>query len=84
MSEAKPQDGTTVKGYRTLTPGDIERMNRLKGVSRHFCNLLDTEREHVNDELACLALSPPTTVRRALPKISNLKPSIHLKALLRR
>lgn len=45
MSEAKPQDGSTVKGYRTLTPGDIERMNRLKGVSRHFCSLLDTERE---------------------------------------
>ena len=45
MSEAKPQDGTTVKGYRTLTPDDIERMNRLKGVSRHFCSLLDTERE---------------------------------------
>ena len=44
MSEAKPQDGTTVKGYRTLTTGDIERMNRLKGVSRHFCSLLDTER----------------------------------------
>nr|WP_175384292.1 hypothetical protein [Escherichia coli] len=36
MSEAKPQDGSTVKGYRTLTAGDIERMNRLKGVSRHF------------------------------------------------
>ena len=32
MSEAKPQDGSTVKGYRTLTAGDIERMNRLKGV----------------------------------------------------
>lgn len=45
MSEAKPQDGSTVKGYRTLTAGDIERMNRLKGVSRHFCSLLDTERE---------------------------------------
>ncbi|EAM5601782.1 hypothetical protein OBQ85_002804 [Salmonella enterica subsp. enterica serovar Uganda] len=44
MNEAKPQDGSTVKGYRTLTPGDIERMNRLKGVSRHFCSLLDTER----------------------------------------
>lgn len=44
MSEAKPQDGSTVKGYRSLTPGDIERMNRLKDVSRHFCNLLDTER----------------------------------------
>jgi hypothetical protein len=42
MSEAKPQDGCTVKGYRTLTAG--ERMNRLKGVSRHFCSLLDTER----------------------------------------
>ncbi|AUO63839.1 hypothetical protein WM46_03205 [Citrobacter freundii complex sp. CFNIH2] len=36
MSEAKPQDGST---------SDIERMNRLKGVSRHFCNLIDTERE---------------------------------------
>jgi len=44
MSEAKPQDGSTVKGYRTLTDGDIERMNRIKGVSRHFCSLLDTER----------------------------------------
>lgn len=44
MSEAKPQDGSTVKGYRTLTASDIERMNRLKGVSRHFCSLLDTER----------------------------------------
>ncbi|WP_426726032.1 DUF7681 family protein [Enterobacter cloacae complex sp. 289A7] len=52
MSEAKPQDDATVKGYRTLTPGDIERMNRLKGGSRHFCNLLDTEREHVSDELS--------------------------------
>ena len=43
MSEAKPQDGSTVKGYRTLTAGEIERMNRLKGVSRHLCSLLDTE-----------------------------------------
>lgn len=52
MGEAKPQDGSTVKGYRTLTPGDIERMNRLKGVSRRFCSLLDTERENVSDELS--------------------------------
>ncbi len=36
MSEAKPQNGTTVKGYRTLTTGDIERMNRLKGVAGIF------------------------------------------------
>lgn len=52
MSEAKLQDGSTVKGYRTLTDGDIERMNRLKGVSRHFCKLLDTERENVSAELS--------------------------------
>lgn len=45
MSEAKPQDGSTIKGYRTLTPADIERMNRLKDASRHFLNLIDTERE---------------------------------------
>ncbi|ELS4491596.1 hypothetical protein R5M22_000292 [Klebsiella michiganensis] len=45
MSESKPQDGSTVKGYRTLTTGDIERMNRLKNVSRHFCNLLNTEHD---------------------------------------
>ncbi|QGW17595.1 MULTISPECIES: Acb2/Tad1 domain-containing protein [Leclercia] len=47
MSEAKPQDGSTVKGYRSLTPGEIERMNRLKDVSRQFCNLLDTERSEL-------------------------------------
>lgn len=51
MSEAKPQDGSTIKGYRTLTAGDIERMNRLKGVSRHFCSLIDTERDGINAEL---------------------------------
>lgn len=44
MSEAKPQDGSTVKGYRSLTPGEIERMNRLKD---QFCNLLDTERSEL-------------------------------------
>lgn len=42
MSAAESQDGSTVKCYRKLTPGDFERMNRLKGVSRHFCSLLDT------------------------------------------
>ncbi len=45
MSEAKPQDGSTVNGYRTLTLGDIEQMNRLKDVSRHFLNLLETAKE---------------------------------------
>lgn len=41
MSEAKPQDGTTVKGYRTLTPADIEMMNEVKAVSREFLKKLD-------------------------------------------
>ena len=41
MSEAKPQDGSTVKGYRTLTPADIEMMNEVKAVSREFLKKLD-------------------------------------------
>lgn len=45
MSEAKPQDGTTVKGYRPLSTGDIEVMNRFKDASRHFINLLETSKE---------------------------------------
>lgn len=38
MSEAKPQDGSTVKGYRTLTADDIAQMNDLKEISRNFAN----------------------------------------------
>jgi len=30
MSEAKPQDGSTVKGYRELSFGEIGKMNQLK------------------------------------------------------
>ncbi|MGH1595454.1 DUF7681 family protein [Yersinia proxima] len=41
MSEAKPQDGSTVKGYRTLTEKDIANMNRLKEISRQFIAQLD-------------------------------------------
>ncbi|WP_145587424.1 hypothetical protein [Yersinia rochesterensis] len=41
MSEAKPQDGSTVKGYRTLTEKDIANMNRLKDISRQFIAQLD-------------------------------------------
>ncbi|BEM49138.1 hypothetical protein SME17J_26320 [Serratia marcescens] len=37
MNEAKPQDGSTVKGYRTLTADDIAQMNDLKDISRNFC-----------------------------------------------
>ncbi|MEI7219112.1 hypothetical protein WCT79_19130 [Pectobacterium carotovorum] len=41
MSEAKPQDGSTVQGYRTLTDKDIANMNRLKEISRQFIAQLD-------------------------------------------
>lgn len=36
MNEAKPQDGSAVKGYRSLTDKDIANMNRLKEISRQF------------------------------------------------
>lgn len=45
MSEAKPQDGNTVNGYRTLSEGDIQQMNTLKGISRNFMSILDTAKE---------------------------------------
>ena len=48
MSEAKPQDGTTVKGYRTLTADDIAQMKALKEISRDFCEQLDLERTHLS------------------------------------
>lgn len=41
MSEAKPQDGSTVKGYRTLSEQDIADMNSLKALSRQFISNLD-------------------------------------------
>ena len=46
MSEAKPQDGSTVKGYRELSYGEIGKMNQFKDLSRQFIKLL---REHVGD-----------------------------------
>ncbi|BEM64182.1 hypothetical protein SME23J_32090 [Serratia marcescens] len=50
MSESKPQDGSTVKGYRTLTADDIAQMNDLKDISRNFCEQLDLERTHLSLE----------------------------------
>jgi hypothetical protein len=46
MNEAKPQDGSTVKGYRTLSYGEIGKMNQFKELSRQFIALL---MEHRND-----------------------------------
>ncbi|EOF8224320.1 hypothetical protein ACK2RV_004101 [Yersinia enterocolitica] len=51
MSEAKPQDGSTVKGYRTLTADDIAQMNELKEISRNFCEQLNLERTHLSLEV---------------------------------
>lgn len=52
MSEAKPQDGSTVKGYRTQGPKEIEDLNLLKQSSREFCKLLDEQRGFVSNELS--------------------------------
>lgn len=52
MNEAKPQDGGTVKGYRTLTADDIAQMNELKKIGRDFCEKLDIERSHLSLEVA--------------------------------
>lgn len=46
MSEAKPQDGSTVKGYRELSYGEIGKMNQFKDISRQFIKLL---REQMGD-----------------------------------
>jgi len=35
LNEAKPQNDSTVTGYRTLVAGDIEVVNRFKDLSRH-------------------------------------------------
>lgn len=43
MSEAKPQDGSTATGYRTLSHGEVGKMNQFKEISRQFIRLL---REH--------------------------------------
>lgn len=57
MNEAKPQDGSTVKGYRTLTADDIAQMNNLKQISRDFCEKLDIERTHLS--LETVEAGPP-------------------------
>jgi len=51
VNEAKPQDGNTVKGYRTLTTDDIAQMNEFKEISRDFCERLDIERNHLSLEV---------------------------------
>lgn len=49
MSEAKPQDGSTVKGYRTLSDKEIANMNRVKEISRQFLAQLEFLNDGVND-----------------------------------
>lgn len=53
MSQSKPLTGAEVKGYRTLSDGEIEVMNRLKAASAHFINLLETSKETGADPRWC-------------------------------
>ena len=39
--EAKPQDGSTVTGYRQLTQEDIEAMNMIKHLSAQFLKFIN-------------------------------------------
>lgn len=39
--EAKPQDGSTVTGYRQLTQEDIEAMNMIKHLSSQFLKFIN-------------------------------------------
>lgn len=71
MSEAKPQDGSTVKGYRTLTADDIAQMNDLKDISRNFCEQLDLERTHLSLE----------TVESGSPEESNRREAMRCLAI---
>lgn len=41
LVEAKPQDGSTVKGYRKLSDVDVAEMNSLKEVSKKFIDTLN-------------------------------------------
>ncbi|ASM31524.1 TPA: hypothetical protein ACKQDC_001352 [Serratia marcescens] len=73
MSDAKPQDGSTVKGYRTLTADDIAQMNDLKDISRNFCEQLDIERTHLSLE----------TVEAGSPEESNRSEAMRCLAIAR-
>lgn len=46
-SEAEPQTGATVKGYRTLGPDELAMMNELKRTSALFIEQLEIARQHV-------------------------------------
>jgi hypothetical protein len=50
MSEAKPQDGSAVKGYRTLSHGEIGKMNQFKDLSRQFVSMLQQHGNDVSNE----------------------------------
>lgn len=52
MSEAKPQDGSTIKGYRTLSYGEIGKMNQFKELSRQFIALLQQHGMDVSGDLS--------------------------------
>ena len=73
MNEPKPQDGGILNGYRALTADDIEQMNGLKDISRHFCEQLDIERVHLSLE----------TVEAGSPEESNRSEAMRCLAIAR-
>lgn len=73
MSEAKPQDGSTVKGYRTLSHGEIGKMNQFKELSRQFNDLLaqhgnDLSKEQMSNEEGFEAFEWLREARRTMQK----------------
>lgn len=51
MNKAKPQDGSTIKGYRKLGEKEIGDMNEIKQSAREFNLLLEKQKAWVADEL---------------------------------
>lgn len=59
MSEAKPQNGSTVKGYRSLTETEIGAMNDVKAISRKFLAELDMLATNGEYDKRWLAIARP-------------------------
>ncbi|MGV2879433.1 hypothetical protein D9O29_01485 [Pantoea vagans] len=50
MNKAKPQDGSTVKGYQTLSYDEIGKMYQLKELSRQLIALLHQHGMDINTD----------------------------------
>lgn len=58
MSEAKPQDGSTFKGYRTLSHGEVGKRNQFKDMSCQFIvMLIENSNDLLRDQLKAISLN---------------------------